>query len=1793
MNPTPDPARRIDAYLDAVARNLAHKPDAVRRDILAGLREHIGEALRREGDTPPPGAIERILGGMDAPDEFAETVGEDASRPDPSAPAAPRLSRHPHRGFVLAVAFLLVNVYGVWKWTAARPPAAVPPPNPSAVSNAPAALQLLKVEQMNWSAGRELTLRLVFNAAPNRDLLTRFLHLSTDHQPEVAYRLQGPANTNSLWIETDAIADDQVKYLLDEGFPGLSGVEPSEQAYAASVKLAPSFYLVRLSARSPAFDPPALQAEFNAYPESNGLDACVEIEPAVRCTFDGSGGWHGLRLAGDFKPGQVYAVTFKTGLRAENGAALEKPITRLVQFPNRASDLRFETGGRYLSPKGSLAIPVQAVNIKKWTVSLRPVFANNLVALALREANGYSSVGYSLDELAGAAVSQTNALTAPPNESVRAWIHLRELTQEPRGVFWVEANDNGRLIVVTDLGIAARLSPGGALVWINSLASGRPVAGAEITLVARNNQTLARAVTDAHGVARLAGWKAGETPFLITARREDDLSYLDLSDTRVDPGTGVDGAPYLAPGALEAAVFTERGVYRPGETAFLQGLVRDTDQRAPAPFPAIFRVRRPDGRVFQDIPVMTDAHGSARTTVLLPDYLPTGRYTVNLVMPGTFTVLGTTSIALEDFVPPQIRVAVEAPPERARAGEPLTFQVRAEHLFGRAAAGLSVQGHVTIQSASFAPSAWEGWQFGDADKTFAPLEISLGTQTLDGEGRASFSADSAAAWRPPAALQIVQQATVIEDGGRPVSASASRRLDAYPFYIGLRTAWEGAIRAGETQRVEVVEVLPDGAPAAAGKPVVLTLSRVLWHSALREGAGGRYEWKSERQLITVREDTLAAGGDPRTWSFAVDTTGSYLLTASDPASGASTRIAFYAASPEQDWVAWSREKPGRIELAWDRERYRPGDTARLLVKAPFSGVALLTVESDRVLEARVVTLEKNTAELEVPVLAAYAPNVYCVLTLVRPAVAESVWSPHRALGALALPVERPGRRLTVTADAPALQRPQSKLTARLTVRDEAGQPAAGAVTVMAVDEGICLLTAFQTPDPNRVFTAQRRLGVTLHDLYNELVPVLDDAITTASRMGGDGDEGAGPRRRLNPVTARRFKPVALWQADVPLNSNGEAMVALDIPEFAGTLRVMAVAYNAAQCGSAQTPVPVKRDLVVQPALPRFLAVGDRCDASVVLHNTGAAELGARVRVTCGGPLRADAGEQRVTVPAGGSARVPLTLTGGPGPGLALLRIEAEAGVDRYDETTELAVRTVSALQAQTLNRVVQPGERVSLAPPTNWMAATAARSVRISAMPAMQLGRALEQVWYYPYGCLEQTVSGAFPLLYAADWPERLMAPGAVAAGDTRARVNAAIQRVWAMQQGDGGFSLWPFEGKTDAAASLYAAHFLVEARAAGCAVAPERLDAVLDWLRQRLGRNAAIEVGSPPWLYEMDERAYVCQVLALAGCPDAGWTARLREQSGRLYYATRVRVAATLLLMGEPRQAVDILDRLGLPSPRSRLSGYLLNSDVQDAALLLSAWLDVAPDGEAPGRLALYLLNRRADGHWGNTYDNAMALLAIGKYLKHRAGREQPFTGSLTRPDGGVTAVTSTQEVQVAYGPGEVGDVILVNDGPGPMYLSGQFSGVSLTAEPATEQGVKAWREYFDSAGRPVDPATLRQGDLVIVRITVDPLGRELDQLVIEDLLPAGWEIENPNLLTAGTPPVWLRNQAEPARYRDARDDRMLFFTGAVARQSVFHYAARAVTPGVFRQPPLAVSGMYEPEIRCVSGGGEVRVTP
>ena len=1796
-----DPAltRRIDDYLRAVEKHLAGKPTAARQEVIAGLRDHINESLRRNGQPPTLDEVDTIIAAMDPPECFAETEPATAFAPPPTATRGSS-----NRWFLLALAFLALNTYGVWRWTSPpRAPQTIPviaetvttaPESPT--TNTTATLSLVSLEQADVSASRQVTLRLTFNSRPDPERLPRFLNLATSQGESIGYRLL-PANaSNTVLLVTDPVMDERLHVSLNAGLPSTAGLLPTASDYRGTVQLGIEFMFRRLEANSPSFENPALIATFNAFPEPEGIERFVEIEPPVTRTIEAGHDWRGgdVTIRGNFKPGHVYTVTFKEGMPAANGERLKSSITRTVQFPNREPALQIDNPGRYLSPQGSLAVPVSSINIPGWTARLHPVLPQNLVDFARRDGDWYYSFGNSVEDLTGDPIVFTNTITSAPNEKHTEHLRLRDLSREPlRGAYWLDVEHAhqmraSRLIVITDLGIATRVHPGGLLVWINALSTATPVSGAHITVYARNNERIANGISDERGLVQLE-LPPNRDAFVITAEKDGDLSFVNLNQNPVEHGDQLSGPPFLPADGIEAAVFTERGVYRPGEKVFVQALARNRDMNAPAPFPALFRVIRPDGRTFRDTPVMLDAFGSATAEIVLPEFLPTGRYAVHLVMPGTFTSLGVAEVALEDFVPPQIRVAAESTTPRAPVGEDSAFTVRAAHLFGSAANGLKVTGFASIKAAPFAPTSYKNWTFGDPEKAFATIFRNLGSDLLDEDGAASFSVPTSDAWRPPAALEIVHQGVVLEAGGRSVTAYGSSIIDPYPFYIGLCPSWEGTARVGETQQVSIIQLTPAAEPVAEGKPLTLELARVQWNSVLRQNANGRFEWRSERQLITTREDTIAADGAERTWTFSVPSAGEYMLLARDPASGASTRITFNAASPDQEWVDWSREKPGRVELALDRERYRPGDVARLLVKAPFSGQALLTIESSAVRETRLVTLEQNTAEIEIPVQTGYYPNVYCVLTLIRPARAESVWRAHRAIGAIALPVTPPDRHLAVAIEAPERIRPQTTLATRIRVIDEQGQPARGLVTVMAVDEGICMLTAYNTPDPNQTFLNRRQLAVDAYDLYSELMPLVEERIEETSAAGGDADSGL--RRRLNPIKANRFKPVALWQQPVALDENGVAEIQLNVPEFTGELRLMAVAINDRQAGSAARAVQVKRDLVAQPSLPRFLAIGDTAEASITLFNESDAPVNVRVLVTCGGPLRADTPDQSITLAAGASTNLALPLVAGPGPGKAHCRIEVEAGAESYAETIELPVRPAAGTDVRASSHVLAPGDTLTLTAPPEFLPATVSFAGGISAVSAMQYARALDYVVSYPYGCLEQTASGAFPLLHAAALLKELP-PGAVAFAEPRDFITAAISRILSMQQPDGGFSLWPYARETDVNASLYAIHFLVEAGAAGYTVPDEQRQSALAWLRQRLDRTTITDAASAAWRDDMSERAYMCHILALAKKPDAGWNARLREISDRLAFADQVHVAAALMLSGEPRQAVALLNGLGLPVERARTPGRLFDSSVRDAALLMSAWLDIDPANPAIVQLGHYLQSQQHEGHWGNTQDNAMALLALGKYSARQPARPQIFTGTLRLPGADAKSITHKDTTTWQLEPGAGGDITIRNSGPGVMVVWSRIEGVPARPANEVDEGVRIRRTFFDLQQRESSPGDFVRGDMVIVRLTIDTLNRALDQLVIEDLLPAGWEIENPHLATSQQF-GWVTEEKDASRHRDARDDRMLIFTGAIQGERHFYYAARAITPGQFTLPPVTVSGMYEPEIRSISGGASLQINP
>jgi len=1698
----------------------------------------------------------------------------------------------------------------------------------------PERLALVDVVQENLDFDNRATLQFVFSHSPDNGQMTRRLVLKDGATGRMLeYSLSRP----SLWERWDArrtvkvttgpLSGDGLEYELAAGLPSAEdGVLPLEEDAKGTFTTTRDLGAVQAGIWRYAnpFERRTVDLIFPVRVDPEELETHLTIEPDVGLTDI-----RGSTLEGDFKEKQTYKIKIRKGLKAVCGVELDRDVELDVEMPHLARTMWLADRARVLllSPKGSMKVDMDLYGLAGLEARLRPVREGALAEWVAHEGEEEWNSGRNEQwtaDLTRQGRTTTNWLDAAVVEAEMdedaAWavhrmrIDLRDLLEEgaaARGLYILETTgfeakktDGGGLergnrhrreaavLAITDIGLHAQWKGTSQemLVLANSIRTGRPMEGVGLTLWGRGREPLAKGTTGADGLARLAWTVADEeehgSAMLVTARAGEDFGALEVDSIGVDCAGEAPESWHLGDGEHEAYVWTDRGIYRHGETVRFQALVRDRAGRAPEPYPVEAAVvRERDRTVVSKTGAMPDETGAVACEIAMPEEWASGKYRLELrAASGEF--LGAAGVSLEDFAPAQVRVDVAAAAGRA-PGE-VAADVRAAYLFGREAANLPYRATWRLRAVPFRPEGWAGWTFGDATREF---QMRSGRQEEgrlgeDGTARVFLAIDGSL--RPPARLAASCSVSVREEGGRPARGWTEMAVDVYPRYVGLRGGWgDGDAAAGETQRVEIVQLRPDGTRADDAPPLHLALYRVTWASALRKNSNGDWQWVDNQRKTLLEEATVAGGGETRTWDFTPEATGEYLLVARDPASGAAASLRFDASSGGE--AKAPRRGGAGLKLEWAGKPAAPGGTAKLKATSPFAGYAVLTVFDRELRWARGLDLAEGTTTLEVPVPAdTDLASMTARLAVVRPVVGERMWSEHRLVADIPLPVARPERALKVSLRAPKKTKPQETLKVRVAVKDASGAPAAGAeCSVAAVDEGICMLTAFESPDPEAWLRRARWGELLWGDDYGKLMRESEADEAGESAPGGDAATRF-LKNRLNPVKARRYKPTALWSGIVKTDAKGVAEISFDIPQFTGELRLMAVAWDAARSGAADRAATVRRDLVVQPSFPRVLGCGDEARVAVPLHNTGTRPSHAVARLTVAGHAAVEgAGTAEADLAPGATKTLWFTVRGAASPGTATFHLDVDDGRDLHREDVELAVRPENGgVQTRFATLSLKPGESAVVAPPEGWLAESVAAEIAASALPSLDAAPALEHVATYPHGCLEQTISGVLPFVANPDWAKRLR-PGSRAVADPAAAVREAMARVVRMQRRDGGFGMWPGAGETDVAGTFYAVQFLLEARRAGFEPDGDALHAAMGWLDNRWRRGAE-EERARRW-----ERANICWLKAMAGDVPDGWLNELGEDADAADAPSRTLLAAAMLLAGEPARGLALMENV---DPAGDFTGGewcgVLETPVRYVSILLSAWLDV--DAESPKAAALLgVLGRLRGGaeHWGTTQANAMALCAIGKAAAHLPAEERPF--DLTLEAAGKRERAGGRDAVRAWGPGEGGaaGIAVSNAGPGTATLVVRHEGIPAEPEEPMARGVSVSCEYRDVQGRPLDVSELRQGELFAMDLAVVPDTPRSD-LVIEAILPAGWEIENPNLLTSeaaswAPPEEWCGSE----RHREMRDDRLLVFTGRVDREAHYACLVRAVTPGTYARPAVTVEGMYRPDVRAVGVRGTVRV--
>jgi uncharacterized protein YfaS (alpha-2-macroglobulin family) len=1211
-------------------------------------------------------------------------------------------------------------------------------------------------------------------------------------------------------------------------------------------------------------------------------------------------------------------------------------------------------------------------------------------------------------------------------------------------------------------------------------------------------------------------------------------------------------------------------------------------------------VERPDGRLFQRFSTLPSKWGSGDFSLSLPQDALTGKYSARLKLPHGKEHLGDCSFQVEEFIPDRLKVELSAEDRRFSADDVLAFRVKANHLFGAPAAGLQIDARCTFADQPFTSPAWAGYHFGDSSRAFAPVQEHLGEERLDENGERILTARAPSGLNPSTALVAHVVATVREVGGRAVTAALSRAVDVHPRYVGIKADDGSLVAAGNEVALAGVVVRPDGALMPLGR-LEGTLNSVSWNTVTEIGDDGRRRFKSEQQTRELKQFACAAADGTFRVVLPLAGIGDYEVCLSDPEGGSSTSIAVHAGGTGDG--SWSREHPDRLELVPDKDVYRPGETANVLLKSPFPGQALVTVESDRILEASVLTMPGNTTRLELPVRDSWHPNVYCSVMVVRRPLETDNWTVYRAFGAVPIRLDNEPRRLKVELGCPGQVRPQRPLKVGLRVSAAPGQSRSAEVTLAAVDEGICQLTRFSAPDPWAFFYGQRRLAVGASDVYFELMPEVErPKVGSDSVPGGDEPGGYDPRL-LNPVHVKRIEPVALWKSRIETDETGYAEVALDVPSFTGQLRLMAVACSGQEFGSGESDVRVTQPLQIHSSFPRFLAPADEFVVPVTLFNNAGRDGRALVTLESEPALRwmSDTSAE-LELTNGREATATFRAHSSDTPGPLTVKVRASFGEESAEETVRIPVRPPATLTCLGGNGKVEAGTTARFTLPGNWVQGTESCRLSFSSFPALNLGNSLRYLIQYPYGCLEQTTSRVFPLICLKEIAP-LVDPEAFNGKEVDAYVCSGMNRILSMQTSGGGFGFWPGYRLVYPWGSIQALHCLLEARKAGYSVPQDALDAGLKYLEGFLGDTGRevrdLFVRRSDFLAypvngagNLAATAYACFVLANGGKPSRSWEFRLYEQRDTLPLYSRFHLAGALALSGERDMAERLVAACPVPAMTDDYeTGDTLHSSVREAAIMLTVNLDLRPDHPSVPQLVGLIEGAMKADRWATTQENSFALLALAKYA-NRFKQENPDYRAEVRSAGKrLASLTHKERASLKLGDDEGREIEVSVTGKGRVYYSWSAEGVPASGQVQEhDQNLSVRRRFLSREGQEVHRTRIPQGEVVVVEIALTN-EMPIRNIVVSDLLPAGFEIENPRLATTEQLP-WLEGPAfEPERI-EMRDDRMLVFTSLESPGShSFRYLVRAVTAGRFVLPPIQASCMYHPGISSVHGSGTVEV--
>lgn len=1350
-----------------------------------------------------------------------------------------------------------------------------------------------------------------------------------------------------------------------------------------------------------------------------------------------------------------------------------------------------------------------------------------------------------------------------------------------------------RNFLVSNLGMIAKRDANELLtVAVSGLMDTQPVKDALVSVFDYQHQLVASAKTDGSGFARLQS--TGDA-YMVMAESGKDRGYLKLQGASNLPVSQFDAGGQQVQRGVKGFIYGERGVWRPGDDIHLTFVLQDKYGTLPADHPVVLRFYDPQGRlkdtVRNAIPVGSFYQYALKTG---PDDV-TGTYMARIDIGG---LSFSKEIPVETVKPNRLKITFELPGNPAELdAEPSSAKVSAAWLHGAIADGLKADVSVRFASIPTSFKEYGAYAFDDPVRTFASDGKSLFDGTLDGKGDATVTLDLSPDSIAPGKLMAYFKTRVYETGGNANTDSFSIPFNPYPSYVGvsvpdMKNTYD-YLDTTKSHKVKMVLVDSKGTPRKSGKLEIMVyrLGWRWWWSRDEENVAD-FLGTNEYQLVA--SGVAAVKNGEAEWDFKLengdDVYGRHLIRVRDAESGHTTGKIVYMCYPGwfYDGGEGDTQSANMLSFSADRQKYSVGETAKISIPSADAGRILLSVENNgKLISSEWLEAKPGTVTYDLKLTAEMTPNVYVHASLIQPYGQTINDRPIRLFGILPILVEDPATRLAPKIASAESFEPNSKV--KVSVSEEKGRPMT--YTLAIVDEGLLNITRFATPNPWNGFFKKDALSVNTYDLYGFVAAAYGGDLERLLAVGG-GDDGSGGETQK----ANRFPPMVSFLGPFALDKGKTASHEIDIPQYVGAVRVMVVAGNDSAYGCAEKTVTVKKPVMTYATLPRVASVGETLKLPVTVF---ALEDGIRdvtVTVKASGQLRSSgATKQVVSFKASGDQLVTFDLTADGKPGFAEVEIVATSGKIESRQKIEMNVRVPSSLATEVDAVALPKGKTVAHTVSFVGLPGTNETALEISRIEPIDLDRHLSWLIQYPYGCVEQTTSSVFPQLYLdkiSDLDETRLAA-------VRRNVQAGINRLRLFQTSSGGLSYWPGDGDPSLYGTVYAAHFLFEASAAGYVVPADWKAALVKYLR-----NAANDQRFEEEHSEV-VAAYALFDIALAGEPDLGAMNRLREHSS-LEAPALYKLAAAYALAGQRDEARRLIGD-SVPSIKGyRELGGTWGSDLRDRAILaeglvISGMMDQA----------LPLINDISKAlsrdYWYSTQTASYSLLAVGRYLSVWGETNAAKIGVSWDWNGTKGTLESTKpiaRVTLPYASDDKSRTLsITNTSDGPLFARVVRKGLpSPERQVAKESGLRLSVSWYDRDGEPLDVGTLAQGTDIIAEIRVrNTTDLYLPNCALDAIIPAGWEITNPRFEGWGDEgsddgeyydDYYDDRDDTGFDYQDIRDDRVYTFFGIHSgSDKVFRLMLSATYQGKFYLPSFKVAAMYDESICGTTSGRWVSV--